>query len=83
LLLTSWLLAELVCWRAGTHELSCFRARSGVWSQAGARLCDCLGDEFIPFLPIVMPPLLKSAAMEAGIKVRAWREAGHTWGCFG
>jgi hypothetical protein len=38
-------------------------------SQAGARLCKCLGDEFIPYLPIVMPPLLKSAAMEADIKV--------------
>ncbi|GFH11049.1 importin N-terminal domain-containing protein, partial [Haematococcus lacustris] len=39
---------------------------------AGARLCKCLGQEFVPYLPVVMPPLLKSAAMEADIKRLLW-----------
>ncbi len=37
--------------------------------QAGARLCKCLKDEFVPYLPIVMPLLLKSALVEPDIKV--------------
>lgn len=37
--------------------------------QAGARLCKCLGEEFLPYLDIVMPSLLKSATVEADIKV--------------
>ncbi|MEW5314066.1 MAG: hypothetical protein WDW38_005590 [Sanguina aurantia] len=42
----------------------------GYMLQAGARLCKCLGQEFIPYLDIVMPPLLKSAQLEPDIKVR-------------
>jgi hypothetical protein len=38
--------------------------------QAGARLCKCLGEEFLPYLPIVMPSLLKSAQIDPDIKVR-------------
>lgn len=37
--------------------------------QAGARLCKCLGPEFLPYLSIVMPPLLKSAQLEPDVKV--------------
>ncbi|GFH17488.1 importin N-terminal domain-containing protein, partial [Haematococcus lacustris] len=44
----------------------------GYMLQAGARLCKCLGQEFVPYLPVVMPPLLKSAAMEADIKRLLW-----------
>lgn len=29
--------------------------------QAGARLCKCLGDEFLPYMDAVMPPLIKAA----------------------
>jgi len=42
----------------------------GYMLQAGARLCKCLGNEFIPYLSIVMPPLIKSANIEPDIKVR-------------
>ncbi|KAL6755245.1 armadillo-type protein [Haematococcus lacustris] len=48
----------------------------GYMLQAGARLCKCLGQEFVPYLPVVMPPLLKSAAMEADIKVTDAEEDG-------
>lgn len=38
--------------------------------QAGARLCKCLGQEFLPYLDIVMGPLLASAKIEPEVKVR-------------
>lgn len=37
--------------------------------QAGARLCKCLGQEFIPYMPIVMPSLLRSARLDPDVKV--------------
>lgn len=40
-------------------------------SQVGARLCKCLGQEFLPYLGIVMPPLLKAAAQDPDVKVKA------------
>ncbi|KAF5839603.1 armadillo-type protein [Dunaliella salina] len=42
----------------------------GYMLQAGARLCKCLGNEFIPYLSIVMPPLIKSATIEPDITIR-------------
>eukprot|EP00798_Chlamydomonas_sp_ICE-L_P025737 gene25737-11397_t len=38
--------------------------------QAGARLCKCLKEEFLPYLQIVMPPLLKSARLDPDVKVK-------------
>ena len=38
--------------------------------QAGARLCKALGPEFLPYLGVVMPPLLASATLEPDVKVR-------------
>ena len=35
--------------------------------QAWTRLCKCLGQEFVPYLQVVMPPLLKSARLEADV----------------
>ena len=32
--------------------------------QAGARICKCLGPEFLPYLAVVMPPLLHSAQLK-------------------
>jgi len=32
--------------------------------QAGARLCKCLGEEFLPYMDAVMPPLIKAASEE-------------------
>jgi hypothetical protein len=37
--------------------------------QAGARLCKALGPEFLPYLPVVMPPLLSAARLEPEMKV--------------
>ena len=37
--------------------------------QAGARLCKALGPEFLPYLPVVMPPLLTAARIEPEMKV--------------
>eukprot|EP01103_Thecamoeba_quadrilineata_P011595 TRINITY_DN279_c0_g1_i1.p1 TRINITY_DN279_c0_g1~~TRINITY_DN279_c0_g1_i1.p1 ORF type:complete len:1093 (+),score=229.45 TRINITY_DN279_c0_g1_i1:45-3323(+) len=36
--------------------------------QAWARFCKCLGSDFVPFLGMVMPSLLKSAAIEPQFK---------------
>ena len=44
--------------------------------QAWARLCKCLGAEFLPYLPTVMPPLLHSADLKADLKVFNADEAG-------
>lgn len=43
---------------------------SGYMLQAGARLCKCLGQEFLPYMDVVMPPLLRSALLEPDVKVR-------------
>ena len=37
--------------------------------QAGARLCKCLGEEFIPYLGIVMPPLMQSAQLKPDVSI--------------
>eukprot|EP00958_Prasinococcus_capsulatus_P007362 scaffold689_cov375-Prasinococcus_capsulatus_cf.AAC.24 len=42
---------------------------AGYMLQAWARLCKTLGDEFLPYLNVVMPPLLKTAAIKPDIKV--------------
>lgn len=44
--------------------------------QAGARLCKALGPEFLPYLGVVMPPLLKTAALEPDVKVRGCVRVG-------
>eukprot|EP00951_Prasinocladus_malaysianus_P003942 scaffold27918_cov38-Prasinocladus_malaysianus.AAC.1 len=38
--------------------------------QAGARLCKCLGEEFMPYLDAVMPPLVQAAGDENYFEVR-------------
>lgn len=38
--------------------------------QAGARFCKCLGTEFLPYLPMVMPQLLQSASLSPDVTVR-------------
>jgi len=38
--------------------------------QAWTRISNCLGEEFIPYLQYVMPPLLKSAALNAGVRIQ-------------
>jgi hypothetical protein len=41
--------------------------------QAGARLCKCLGQEFLPYLPYVMPPLMRSVVADTDVQVRRQR----------
>lgn len=46
-----------------------------VWSnyfnllQAWARLCKCLGQDFLPYMEFVMPPLLKSASLKPDVTI--------------
>eukprot|EP01025_Chloroclados_australasicus_P010561 TRINITY_DN1432_c0_g2_i1.p1 TRINITY_DN1432_c0_g2~~TRINITY_DN1432_c0_g2_i1.p1 ORF type:complete len:1108 (-),score=185.74 TRINITY_DN1432_c0_g2_i1:305-3628(-) len=42
----------------------------GYMYQAGARLCRTLGKDFIPYLQVVLPPLLKAAAVQPEIQVK-------------
>lgn len=42
---------------------------SGYMLQAGARICKSLGEEFLPYLGIVMPPLLHSAELKPDVRV--------------
>jgi importin-5 len=41
----------------------------GYMLQAGARLCKCLGEEFLPYLSVVMPPLLHSAQLRPDVNI--------------
>ena len=38
-------------------------------SQAGARICKALGPEFLPYMEIVMPPLLQSAQLKPDVNI--------------
>ncbi|KAL0911444.1 hypothetical protein M5K25_019586 [Dendrobium thyrsiflorum] len=37
--------------------------------QAWTRLCQCLGQDFLPYMNIVMPPLLQSAQLEPDVTI--------------
>ncbi|KAL2633872.1 hypothetical protein R1flu_005351 [Riccia fluitans] len=37
--------------------------------QAWARLCKCLGQEFLPYMSVVMPPLLRSALLKPDVTI--------------
>ncbi|KAG2300104.1 hypothetical protein Bca52824_036576 [Brassica carinata] len=37
--------------------------------QAWARLCKCLGQDFIPYMDVVMPPLLQSAQLKPDVTI--------------
>ena len=41
----------------------------GYMLQAGARICKSLGEEFLPYLGIVMPPLLASAQLKPDVRI--------------
>lgn len=38
-------------------------------AQAGARICKALGPEFLPYMDIVMPPLLQSAQLKPDVNI--------------
>ncbi|KAK6925778.1 Importin repeat 4 [Dillenia turbinata] len=37
--------------------------------QAWARLCKCLGQDFLPYMSVVMPPLLQSAQLKPNVTI--------------
>ena len=37
--------------------------------QAGARVCKCLGPDFLPYMDLVMPQLLQTAAQQPDVSV--------------
>ena len=37
--------------------------------QAWARICKCLGQEFLPYMSVVMPPLLHSAQLKPDVTI--------------
>jgi len=37
--------------------------------QAGARICKCLGEDFLPFLPHVLPPLFEAAKAKPEVQI--------------
>eukprot|EP00698_Gefionella_okellyi_P011181 TRINITY_DN2935_c0_g1_i1.p1 TRINITY_DN2935_c0_g1~~TRINITY_DN2935_c0_g1_i1.p1 ORF type:complete len:1109 (-),score=299.02 TRINITY_DN2935_c0_g1_i1:650-3934(-) len=41
----------------------------GYMLQAWARICTCLGDAFIPYLAVVMPPLIRSASIKPDVTI--------------
>lgn len=46
-----------------------FSQRYGLSAQAWARLCKCLGQEFLPYMSVVMPPLLRSAQLKPDVTI--------------
>lgn len=52
-----------------TPEISTCECVRTYLLQAWARCCQCLGQDFAPYLPIVMPPLLSLATQQAETKV--------------
>ncbi len=55
--------------RAQAQELDPDDPTSGYMLQAGARLCKCLGEEFLPYLGLVMPPLLAAAQLKPDVHI--------------
>jgi len=37
--------------------------------QAWARICSSIGDAFIPYLTVVMPPLMRSASIKPDVQI--------------
>uniref|UniRef100_A0A453H5F5 TOG domain-containing protein n=1 Tax=Aegilops tauschii subsp. strangulata TaxID=200361 RepID=A0A453H5F5_AEGTS len=46
--------------------------------QAWARLCKCLGQEFLPYMSVVMPPLLQSAQLKPDVSITSAGEDGES-----
>jgi hypothetical protein len=44
-------------------------ATTSYMQQAWTRLCKCLGEDFIPYLTVVMPSLLKSAGLKPDVQI--------------
>ena len=51
-------------------------ATTSYMQQAWTRLCKCLGQDFIPYLAVVMPHLLKSAQLKPDVQVTDLEDGG-------
>ncbi|OAY80132.1 Importin-5 [Ananas comosus] len=45
------------------------RTSSGMMQSSLARLCKCLGQDFLPYMSVVMPPLLQSAQLKPDVTI--------------
>lgn len=62
-------LADLHNVGAQAQQLDPDDPTAGYMLQAGARLCKCLGEEFLPYLDTVMPALLHSAQLKPDVDI--------------
>lgn len=51
------------------EEFLLFVSKSLIVLQAWARLCKCLGQDFLPYMNVVMPPLLHSAQLKPDVTI--------------
>lgn len=51
------------------HGALCEIIYNVVIIQAWARLCKCLGQDFLPYMSVVMPPLLQSAQLKPDVTI--------------
>jgi hypothetical protein len=54
----------------GTPSTEADDPTPGYLLQGWARICTVMGDEFLPYLNVVMPPLLATAALKPDVRVR-------------
>mmetsp|Transcript_21433 Transcript_21433/g.29989 ORF Transcript_21433/g.29989 Transcript_21433/m.29989 type:complete len:1094 (-) Transcript_21433:418-3699(-) len=55
--------------RTQSGQLEADDPQVGFFLQAGARICKCLGNDFVPYLNFVMPSLIQSAKIPPEIQV--------------
>lgn len=67
--ITSYMLQ--VCFKAMESRLNITLNMSNTYRhmQAWARLCKCLGQDFLPYMNVVMPPLLQSAQLKPDVTI--------------
>lgn len=51
------------------NKILCAWLMDEVPFQAWARLCKCLGQDFLPYMSVVMPPLLHSAQLKPDVTI--------------
>jgi len=62
-----------------TSKLEADDPQVGFLLQSWARICRCLGEDFVPYLPHIMPPLLASAKISPNIKIDSNETAEEGW----
>lgn len=54
----------IICFNIDGKKANCL-----IIFQAWARLCKCLGQDFLPYMNVVMPPLLQSAQLKPDVTI--------------